>query len=227
MAVITAMGTVMLPRMTFELSAGHREAALGLLEDSIWAMLAMAFALAFGIAAIAPEFAPVFLGEEFASCDSIMRVLAIVIPVISVTNVIDRQYLVPTGRDSRFTASVCVGAVVNIAVNLALIPLYGAMGAAIATVSAEVAVLIAQAWTVRKELPFALYVRNAAPYLIISILMFATVRFAAYMLNGIWGFTALGLALEILIGIVSFTALTLIWCIATKDRHFAKLLKRQ
>ena len=60
MAVITAMGTVMLPRMTAELHAGNREKALDLLQGSIGAMLAMAFALMFGIIAIAPEFAPVF-----------------------------------------------------------------------------------------------------------------------------------------------------------------------
>lgn len=226
MAVITAMGTVMLPRMTAELSAGRRDNALSLLGDSVWAMLAMAMALAFGIAAIAPEFAPVFLGDEFAECDTIMMVLAIIIPVISVTNVIGRQYLVPTDRDSLYTASVCVGAGVNIAVNIALIPLLGAMGAAIATVTAEVSVLIVQAWSVRKELPLLRYALNSIPFLFFGVLMFVVVRFVASLLNAQWGMVPLGLAIEILVGVLSFTVLSIAWCLLTKDSHFRRLLGR-
>lgn len=226
LAVVTAMGTVMLPRMTASLSEGRRDEALGLLESSIWAMLAMAFALAFGIAAIAPEFAPVFLGEEFAGCDVIMMVLAIVIPLISVTNVIGRQYLIPTGRDGRYTASVCVGAVVNIVVNLALIPLLGAMGAAIATVAAEAAVLVAQASFARAELPLARYARNAVPFVVMGAIMAVCVRLAAGAFNGMWGMTPLGLALEIVIGAVVFSLLALAWCVISKDPNFAKLVRR-
>ena len=227
MAVITAMGTVMLPRMTAELSAGRHESALSLLEDSFWAMLAMAFALAFGIAAIAPEFAPVFLGEEFMECDSIMRVLAIIIPIISITNIIGRQYLVPTGRDARYTSSVCAGAVVNVAVNLALIPSMGAMGAAIATVAAEIAVLAVQAMSVCRELPFMLYIRNSLPYIVFGALMFAVVRMVAGFLSSIWGLSVLGLAIEIAVGIMTFALFALSWCIVTRDRRFTKLIRKR
>lgn len=226
MAVVTALGTVMLPRMTAELSAGRRESALVLLEESVWAMLAMAMALAFGIAAIAPEFAPVFLGDEFASCDSIMIILAIIIPIISATNIIGRQYLVPTGRDSRYTASVCIGAIVNIGVNLTLIPTIGAMGAAIATVAAEASVLFVQAISVRSELPLYRYVKNALPFFVIGMIMAAVVRFAANYMNERLGLTAFGLGLEILVGVVVFVVLSLIWCLATKDSHFKKLVKK-
>ena len=225
MAVITAMGTVMLPRMTAELSAGRRESALSLLEESVWAMLAMAFALAFGIAAIAPEFAPVFLGEGFAECDSIMRVLATIIPVISMTNIIGRQYLVPTGRDLRYTASVCAGAAVNIVVNLMLIPSMGAIGTAIATVAAESTVLLVQALSVRTDLPFVIYIKNALPYMVFGAIMFATVRMVANYLNAIWGYSAFGLALEIILGITVFTLFALIWCIITRDRFFRKIVQ--
>ncbi|MBQ2681365.1 MAG: flippase [Eggerthellaceae bacterium] len=227
MAVITAMGTVMLPRMASQLSSGNRDGALNLLEDSIWAMLAMSMALAFGIMAIAPEFAPVFLGEEFASCDVIMAVIAIVIPMIATTNVIGRQYLVPTGRDAMYTASVCIGAVVNIAVNLALIPRMGALGAAIATVAAEGAVLVAQSWSVRGELPLSRYAKNAVPFLAIGLIMAGVIRLSAGLFNELWGMAPLGLALEVVVGVIVFSALALVWCVMTRNEHFQKLLPRR
>ena len=68
-----------------------------------------------------------------------MSVLAVIIPIVSMTNVLGRQYLLPTDRDKLFTISVCVGAVVNICCKIVLIPHFAAMGAAISTVCAELA----------------------------------------------------------------------------------------
>lgn len=226
MAIITAMGTVMLPHMTARLAAGECEEALELLENSVWAMLAMAFALAFGIAAIAPEFAPVFLGEEFANCDVIMMVLAIVIPVISMTNVIGRQWLIPMQKDKYYTISVCVGAVVNILVNLVFIPLFGAFGAGVATVAAEIAVLAVQAWFAREELPFGRYAINALPFVVIGVLMAIAIRFAAKVFNSLWGLSVTGLVLEVVVGVVVFGAIAAIWLVVTSDAHIRNLIGR-
>ncbi|MDO4183245.1 MAG: flippase [Coriobacteriia bacterium] len=226
MAVITAMGTVMLPRMTAQLKEGNRDAALDLLERSVWAMLALAFALMFGIMAIAPEFACVFLGEEFADCWLLMVVIALVIPVISTTNVLGRQYLLPTQRDGLFTLSVCVGAVVNVGLNLVLIPLFAALGAAVATVCAEVAVLVAQVLMTREELPLGTYAKNALPFAVCGAVMLLVVRLCAGAFNAAWGFSVQGLVLEILVGVAVFLLLALTWCKATNNPHLQALRRR-
>ncbi len=225
MALVTAVGTVMLPRMTVELKGGNRGKALSLLEGSIWAMLMMAFAMMFGIMGIAHEFAPVFLGSEFSSCDVIMCVLALIIPVVSTTNVLGRQYLLPTGRDTLFTLSVCVGAVVNICLNLALIPAAGAMGAAISTVFAEASVLVAQVVMTSKELPLHLYFKNAIPFAICGFLMAVVIRIASIPFTAIWGVGVIALALEVCVGIVVYVVLAAGWCLVTANEHFLSLVK--
>ncbi|MBR3182462.1 MAG: flippase [Eggerthellaceae bacterium] len=226
LAAITAMGTVMLPRMTAELSHGQHKQALELLENSIWVMLAMAFAFAFGIAAISPEFALVFLGDEFAECDVLMAVLAIVIPLISVTNVVGRQYLIPTKRDKLYTASVCVGAAINVIVNLILIPQFGALGASVATVASELGVLMTQAWFVRKELPFARYAKGAIPFVAIGLIMAICVRVIAHWLNGMWNPSPLGLFIEITVGAVVFVALSIVWCVFSNNSQFKTIINQ-
>ena len=220
MALVTAVGTVMLPRMTVELKSGNRKTALSLLESSIWAMLMMAFAMMFGIIGIAHEFAPVFLGSEFSSCDIIMCVLALIIPIVSTTNVLGRQYLLPTGRDTLFTLSVCVGAVVNFCLNLALIPVAGAMGAAVSTICAEFSVLIVQVMLTNRELPLRLYVKNAVPFAVYGFLMAIVIRFAAVQFAAIWGVGVLTLTLEVCVGIALYAALVAGWCLATRNEHF-------
>lgn len=223
MALITAMTTVMLPRMSSSVASGDRAKAVAQLDNSLWVMLTLAFAFSFGIAAIAPEFAPVFLGEEFAECDIIMIVLAAIIPLISLSNVLGKQYLLPTFRDGKYTASLCAGAAVNIAVNLSLIPGMGAMGAAIATVAAELTVAFVQVIIVRSELPLARYLKNAIPLFASGALMALAVRVAADQFNALWGLSIQGLAAEVLIGAVTYMLLICAWCVISKDPHFAYL----
>ena len=183
----------------------------------------MAFALMFGIIAIAPEFAPVFLGDQFASCWSLMSVLAVIIPIVSMTNVLGRQYLLPTDRDKLFTISVCVGAVVNICCNIALIPHFAAMGAAIATVCAEISVLVAQVVMTHKELPLLRYFKNSLPFIVCGVLMFLAVRGSATAFDSLWGLSVQGLVLEMVIGVVVFGVLAGIWGAVTKNQFMMEL----
>ena len=189
------------------------------------AMLVMAFAFMFGIIAIAPEFAPVFLGDQFASCWVLMCILALIIPVVSLTNVLGRQYLLPTDRDKLFTMSVCVGAIVNVSCNIALIPHLAAMGAAVSTVLAEAAVLVVQVVMTRKELPLFEYLKCAAPYALIGALMLFAVRAAASVFDGLWGLSVQGLVLEIVVGVVVFAALTCAWSAVTKNPLMMDFIK--
>ncbi|MFR4570447.1 MAG: polysaccharide biosynthesis C-terminal domain-containing protein [Collinsella stercoris] len=135
-------------------------------------MLAASMALAFGISAVAPEFVPVFLGEGYEPCVGIMTFLVVIIPVISMTNVIGKQYLLPLSRDREYTFSLIVGAALNVAVNVLLIPRVGAVGAAIGTIVAEVSILIVQVICVRGELPLLVYWRDSIPYVAMGTLMF-------------------------------------------------------
>ena len=200
MSVITALGTVMLPRMTAALSEGRRAEAAALLGRSMAVMQAAAMGMAFGIVAIAPVFVPVFFGEGFEPCVYIMPVLAATVPLISASNVIGVQYLLPTFSDGAYTASVCAGAAVNVALNLVLLEPLGAAGAAVATVAAEAAVLAWQCARVRRELPLLSYLKGALPFLAVGAAMAALVRLATPAVVGALGMSAAALAVVIALG---------------------------
>lgn len=227
LAVITALGTVMLPRMSTMFASGQKEEGLGLLTTSMWFMLAGGLAMAFGITGIAPEFVPVFFGPDFDPCVPAMMMLAWVVPLICATNVIGAQYLLPLYRDNHYTISVCVGAAVNIALCLALIGEFGALGAAIGTVVAELVVLLVQVFYVRKELPLALYLKNMIPFVVFGAIMMAVIRLVAFLMIPALGVSVVTLVSEIAAGVICFCALTLIYCLVTKNEHFGKLVKRR
>ena len=221
--VITALGTVMMPRMVSLLTEKKREQAISVLGTSLWIMLVCAFAFAFGIFAVAPVFVPVFLGDGYAPCELLMVVMCGIIPIICVTNVIGKQYLLPMQRDGQYTTSLIAGAAVNVILNLVLIPRLASLGTAIATVAAETTILIVQAAMVRGELPLMSYMRKALPFLVIGAVMAAVVRASLGVVNATFGVSAIGLVAEVLIGAAVYSVLSLLYCLATKNEEFFRL----
>jgi O-antigen/teichoic acid export membrane protein len=219
LSVVTALGIVMLPKMSSLLSSGRVGAGKRLVGISMWAMLGVATAMMFGIAAITPEFVPVFLGTGFEDAKIVIYVLAPIIPLISATNVLGIQYLLPRHHDRAFTFTLMAGAAINIPANILLIPHFGALGTAIATVSTELAVLVAQCLVVRRELPLHSYLKGAIPFIAIGTAMFGVVRGVAFLAVGRVGNIG-ALAFEIVSGAVFFGIMSILWLSLTKNQYF-------
>jgi O-antigen/teichoic acid export membrane protein len=225
MAVITALGSAVLPRMTEIVASGDMAHGKHLISTTMWFMLVCAFALCFGIIGVAPVFCPVFFGEGFDVCAPLMCVISFVIPTICVTNVIGNQFLLPCHRDYEYTASLLVGAALNVVVNLALIPRLGAMGAAVATVASEVAVLVVQSWRVRKDLDLRSYATRAVPFVLFGLAMAVTVR-----VIGVWLYPEIPclavLGIQFVAGAAMYLALALVWSVRRERDQLFELFPR-
>ena len=195
---VSAFGTVMMPRMNNLFSKGDSNIGEEYLEKSMRWMLVVTYAVALGVVGIAPDFVRLFWGKEFSPCAPILSVLACSLPFVAFASVIRMQYLIPKHRDREYIISVSGGAIVNLIINLLLIPHYAGEGAAIGTLCAEAFVCVYQMWTVRKEVNIATNIKRTTPFLIAGIIMCAVVRAI-----GAIGFSNLffGLAVEIAVGI--------------------------
>ena len=221
MGLITALGTVMLPRMSSLFASGDKGKARGYIRLSMEFVCFMGFALMFGIAGVAKEFSPVFFGTEFTSVGSLIMLISPTIFFKCWANVIRTQYLIPLKYDKPYVISVWIGAVINLIINYALIGRYGAAGAVVGTICAEGAVMIYQTWFVRKKLPIAEYLKDGAAYLIPGIIMFGAVR----MVGIHFGVSLLSVVIEVIVGIVTYIGLCMpILLSRHKDmiRHFLR-----
>ena len=176
MGLITALGTVMLPRMSNLFASGNKKETRKYLQFSMEFVCFMSCALAFGMAAVSKEFAPVFFGKEFSNINTLITMIAPTVVFISWANVIRTQYLIPLHYDRPYVISVWLGAVVNLVVNYLLIPKYGAMGAVIGTVFAEGVVMLYQTIFVRNMLPIGLYIKRGIYFIFAGAVMYAAVR---------------------------------------------------
>jgi O-antigen/teichoic acid export membrane protein len=225
MAVITALGAVVLPKMTRVIAAGDKAQARTLIKLAMWFMQACAFGLMFGVIGIAPEFVPVFFGEGYETCVPLMTVTSLIIPLICFTNVVGIQFLLPCHRDKDFTMSLLAGAAVNIVLNLVLIPRYGALGTAWASVAAETTVFTVQTFMVRNNLDIRSYLASASPYMVIAAIMAIGIRTLSYSLGNLAP-TVEGLTLECFIGVAIYLAMCFAWCYLRKDSNFKQIFPR-
>ena len=127
--------------------------------------------MSFGLGGIGQVFIPFFYGSDFVQSTNVLLVLLPSIMFVSWANVVRTQYLLPSKNDKFYCLSVSLGAVVNLIINLLLIPQYGAVGAAVATTITEFSVCLLQSYFSRKQMAFGNYLDNILPIFCIGILM--------------------------------------------------------
>ena len=183
LSVITTLGMVMLPRMSYLNSINDTKNSKIYIHNSMYFVIVISLACVFGIAGISDIFALLYYGEEFAITGKYILLLSPIILVISIGDVIRSQYLLPKNMDKEFTTSLVVSAILNLILNLALIPFLGVYGAIIGTLITEALVNLLQLWYARNDLPIKKYLLVSIPYLIIGLIMFVFVRVLGMILD--------------------------------------------
>ena len=203
LAVVTATGTVMLPRVAHTFAQGDKAQVRRYLYSSFDFVTAASVPMTLGLAAIAPRFAVWFFGAKFAATNVLIMLEAPAILMIAWSNVLGMQYLMPTNRNRDFTISVTIGAVVNLILNIPLIINFGAAGAAVSTVLSEASVTIYQLYIVRNELSVRHLFADLWKYLVAGIAMFAVV----FWLNTTQPFNTMWLLIEVGAGVIIYAGL--------------------
>ena len=174
--LITALGTVMLPRMSNIFAKGDHDQMKAYLNTSLKAVTYVSLPMFIGIVGVAPEFVPWFFGPGYDQVVLIMQMLASILLFVSLSSVLGVQFLIPSNRVNEFTFSIVLGAIVNIMLNSLLIPRFGAVGAVIGTFSAEASVMFSQFVILRSTIDFKSYFLSLSRYGISVLLMFFSVR---------------------------------------------------
>ena len=222
--IINAFGTAMCPHLTALYSSGKKKEADRKFHNTFMVSLVMSYAFMFGICAIAKEFAPVFWGEGFEKCSSLMIGLSISIPIWAVGEVIRSQYLLPNSRDNEYSKTFVAGMIVNAVFNILLIPSGGAFGAIVATLMAETSMSTYQIFLIKKEIAIMKYIVKSAPYFISGIIMVVIVRFMA---NRFLFVSIYGLFLEVMAGGMSFVMMIILYEVLSKKRFLISFLSEQ
>ena len=215
---ISSLGTVMLPRISNMISNGRKEESIRYIQKSLILSILLSTSMAFGLCAVSNEFVPIFYGNGFGKCKNVISILVLSSIFISWANVIRTQYLIPNKKDKIYIISVFLGAIVNVIINLILIPKLMSIGAAIGTICAEFSVCAYQTFKIKNELNIKLYIKQSIPLVLISMVMCLIVLCVPFIKNII-----VTLFLKVFIGIITYIIMMYIFYKKCRITFFKKI----
>lgn len=217
LTLIGSIGSVLLPRCSNLLSTGQHEEFARVINKSLSFTIALSLPMIVGLSVLATPITLLFCGEEFIDSIPILYLNAPVILVIGLTNVLGIQILYPMGKINLVIISSAGAAIANIVLNLLLIPNGGAVGAAIATLVAETAVLVIQVILGYRYFPFKIKEISILRYIMASLLMGAVCFGVILVFSSI--------VLQVVAGVAIGAAVYFMFLLLMKDRLALDVLK--
>ena len=175
-SLINALGAVMLPRTAALLAQGNEKLSISYIDKTMIFTFFISSPLMFGLIAVSDYFSIIFWGKNFIVSGILIAILSPAFLFSILGNIVRTQYLIPRERDKEYTYSLILGAIVNFIININLIPIYGAYGAAIGTVAAEFLMSLIQILFVERELPMFSYIKQGIVFLFIGLIMLVVIE---------------------------------------------------
>lgn len=203
--ILTALGTVMLPRMTNLVANKMENKVIEYINKTMKVSLFLAVPTIIGIYIVADKAVTIYLGQAFSGSIILVQFLSIIILFKIWANIIRTQYLIPKERDISYIISVIIGAILNVIFNIIFIRKFGTIGAVYGTIIAELSVCIVQTLAIVKELPILLYLKYLFRYGISSIVMGGILVFERSIMNRYNINSWIYLCILVLSGIISYS----------------------
>lgn len=152
--IVTALGAVVLPRATYYIECNRKSDFQTIITKAVKIVTIISIPFMVYFSVMAKESILLLSGRDYLPAVYPMIVIMPTTVIIGFSNLIGIQILIPLGKEMVVTFSEIAGAVVNLIVNLLLIPGLGALGAAIGTIIAESVVLLVQSLFAKEIVPF-------------------------------------------------------------------------
>lgn len=148
-SLVTSMGAVLLPRLSFYIKEGRDKDFKILTVRSLQFVCFISIPLWVYFTLFAKEGIYFLSGNAYTGSIVPMQIIMPTLFLIGISNLLGIQILVPMDRENDVLKSVSFGAVINLIVNAICIPKFGASGAAFGTLVAELFVTIYQIYVLR------------------------------------------------------------------------------
>ncbi len=150
-----SLNTVIGPRSTYLFAHKEFDKVKSTLKTSLEFSMLLSIGMACGIAGVSNIFVPWFFGDGFEMVAVLLKFMAPIIVIISISNALGYQYYDPAGLRLKSAKYLIVGAVCNLILNCLLIPYFKSAGAVVGSVVSELVITI-------------LYLKNCDGYLYLT-----------------------------------------------------------
>lgn len=155
-SLINAIVMVTLPRFSAYIAQRKIDIYTKKLGEVQEVLMLFASPIMVGIILEGEKIINIVAGNEYATGVLVLKILAVAIPFAVEACFLSYSILMPNRKDKMFLLSTLVAAVLNIILNIILLPKYGMYAAALTTLIAEIVVVIITTYSSKKVVKFSI-----------------------------------------------------------------------
>jgi len=188
--LITSLSTVLAPKIATAYKEKKPAEIEKYMKTLVKYVLFVGMPICCVLVCISDTFIPWFLGPGFDKCIILMKIFSPIVVFIGLSNIFGTTYCVQTSRQRIVNFSVACGAIINLLLNIYLIPRFFSIGASTASVIAEASVLICLLYSIKKDISIFNLFKGNWSYVISSVIMLLFIMPLGYLMrsNGIHSF---------------------------------------
>lgn len=141
LSFLSPVSDALYPRMSALVQSAPR-LAKRIAVTTLSILVAAGVLVSAAVATAAGELVNLILGPGFSSSAEVLRVLALLLPIVAAGTVVGVQWLLPMGLEGRLLRIMGASAIINLTLAIVLAPRMGALGMAWAVVAAETTTLV-------------------------------------------------------------------------------------
>lgn len=181
-ALITSFSTVMMPKIAYNYYRKKYEEIeknMILIARYNWFL---SIPICLGLFSVADNFVPWFLGPGYDEVVTLIKILSFITIVISMSVILSNNYMIATNQQNKQVLVLLIGAIINLVLNMYLIPSFLSVGTAIATLITEIIINGMLLYILRKQLPIIKIFSTAKQYIFSGVLMAIAICFMSKFL---------------------------------------------
>lgn len=194
-------------RISYLFAEGKTEEIKRRIQTSMDYILFMGLGICFGIIGVADRFVPLFFGQGFDEVVQLLYFFSPIVIIIGISNCLGAQYYTPAGLRKKSAVYIVIGAAVNLGLNICLIPFLRSRGAVIASVAAELLIMILYLAKSNGYVKIKQLLSVAWKKLIAALVMVVLIRVVNYFILS----DLLAVILEIVVGAGVYVLLLLLF----------------
>lgn len=169
LSVITSVGVILLPRITYYMSNNQTQLATQLSAKSLHMILVISTPLVLFFEINCKTTINIIAGAGYEPATNSMMILMPLLLVVGIANILVYQYILPRGMEQKYCVITVISASVDIIINLILIPEFGSFGVAVGTLTAEIIGLIIQIFMLKNDIKIIWKMINKLPIILSSV----------------------------------------------------------
>lgn len=177
----TSLNMVLGSRISYLFTQDNKDEIKEKINISMNYILFMGVGICFGLLAVSDKFVPLFFGDGYEKTIILIKMLSPIIVIIGISNCLGSQYYNPAGLRAKSAKFIIVGSIINLILNIILIPHFKSYGATVATIIAETTISVLYLKNCNKYFLFSRLVSISWKKIVAGISMFIGIYFINYI----------------------------------------------